>query len=250
MKLFTKLGISVVLAAALPAFAVDYAVVGLGFEDMQTKDDLDIYTPAQVWNFYNGGYSRSADGTTDLVLGPDNYAVPFTISALALMSTNAGGDGNFGPRYLDVQGGTALPDVGISALFFTVNSPVLNYSKGFNVGFSFYYASTAPITVTLYEGVDASGSVIGTSTFQPTSTCTLEDNTYCVWSLGSVSLAGTARSARLAGLGNQALFDNVTFGSLTPIDGAIPVPEPASYLLMAAGLAGLASAARRRVSVT
>lgn len=127
---------------------------------------------------------------------------------------------------------------------------MLNYSNGFNVGLSFYYASTAPITVTLYDGLDASGAVLGTGTFQPTSTCTLEDNTYCVWSLGSVSLSGTARSARLAGLGSQALFDNVTFGSMTPIDGAIPVPEPASIGMMALGLAGLAWAVRRRRPAT
>lgn len=115
MKRFTKLGVSVALAAALPAFAVEYAVVGLGFENMQVQENL-IYTPAQVWNFYNGGYSRSVppppppdEPPVDLVLGPDNYSVPFTSSALALMSTAAGGDGNFGPRYLDVQGARRYP---------------------------------------------------------------------------------------------------------------------------------------------
>lgn len=248
MKRLMKLGMAVALTAALPALAAEYTVVGLGFEGMQVTDDLGIYTAAQVWNFYNGGYSRSADGLNDLVLGPDNYAVPFTSSALALMSTAAGGDGNFGPRYLDKQGGETLQDVGISALYFDADSPVLNYSEGFNIGFSFYYASTAPITVTLYDGLDASGSVVGTDTFLATDTCTLEDNTYCVWSLGSVSLSGTARSVRLAGLQQQALFDNVTFGSLTPIDYAIPVPEPSSLALVALGLAGVGWAARRRRS--
>lgn len=245
MKKLTKLSIWIGLAFALPAVAAEYKAVGLGFENMQVLAN-GVYGPAQVWQFYDGGYSRSENGEIDLVLGPDNYAVPFNSSALALRSTNAGGDGNFGPRFLGEQGGTPLTGVGVSALYFLDSSPVLNYSQGFGLAFSFYYASSGGIEVTLYDGLDGSGAVVGSGIFAKTELCTLEDNAYCAWALGAVQVAGTARSVRLGGLDNQTLYDNVTFGSLTPIDGVIPVPEPSSSALLLLGLAGLGLAARRR----
>ena len=243
------LALAAALTLGLPAHAIEYSVVGLGFENMQVLDE-GIYTPAQVWNFYNGGYSRNQLGTQDLVLGPDNYAVAFNASALALRSTAADGDGNFGPRYLNSPPppDDPLTNLGVSALFFTVNDPVLNYGQGFNNGFSFYYASSAAISVTLYDGVDGGGSVLGADTFQSTPACTFVDNTYCAWSIGAVTFAGTARSVKFDGLENQALFDNVTFGSVTPIDGAVPIPEPSTYALLALGLLGIGFAARRRAA--
>jgi hypothetical protein len=246
MKRITKLGLAAFLSMSLPAWAVDYSVVGLGFEGMQVETN-GVYEAAQVWEFYNGGYSRSQDGSTNLVLGPSNYNVSFTQAALAFRSITEGmGTGNFGPRYLGTQSGPELTDVGIAALSFTIETPVLNYASGFDVGLSFYYASQSIVTVTLYEGLDASGAPVGTGTFSGTPTCDFDDNSNCAWALATIQAQGIARSVKLEGVGRQTLFDNVTFGSLTPIDGAIPVPEPGTYALMALGLAGVAWASRRR----
>ncbi|MEO7852852.1 MAG: PEP-CTERM sorting domain-containing protein [Rubrivivax sp.] len=245
MKLLTQACLLTALGASLPAFGANFAVVGLGFEGLQLANNQGTYQPAQVWEFYDGAFSRSADGSVNLVIGPD-YDVAFNASALALRSTAANGISNFAQRFLDTQGGTPLTNLGVAALFYDSNAPVLNFASGFGVGFSFYYASTAAITVTLFDGFDASGTPLGSDSFRPTPTCTLQDNSYCAWSIGAISFAGVARSVRFDGLQSQALFDNVTFGSITPIDGVIPVPEPATYALAAIGLLVVGAAARRR----
>ncbi len=244
MKLLTQACLLTVLGASLPAYSANYAVVGLGFEGTQVPNATGTYEPAQVWEFYGGGFSRSADGSVDLVLGPNNYGVVFNDSALALRSTGANGISNFAQRFLDTQTGTPL-NLGVAALFYDGDAPVLNYGGGFGIGFSFYYASTASITVTLFDGLDGSGTPVGSDSFRPTPTCTLEDNSYCAWSIGAISFSGQARSVRFEGLQSQALFDNVTFGSVTPIDGAIPVPEPTTYAMAAIGLLIIGAAVRR-----
>jgi hypothetical protein len=233
-------------------------VVGLGFENMQVQSNDGTYHEAQVWNFYNGGYSRTADGSMDLKLGPDNFGVPFNAAALALRSINQGqGTGNFGPRYLDVQPadpsnpppsgpGSLLTGLGNSVLLMTENEPVLNYAKGFTTGFSFYYAAEGQFTATVYSGLNATGNVLGSTFGTDNSGCTISDDSFCAWSIRAISFAGTALSVRFAGLENQALFDNVTFGSLTPIDSASVIPEPASMALLTLGLAGIGLAVRRR----
>jgi hypothetical protein len=249
MKLLTKACLLTVLGASLPAYSANFAVVGLGFEGTQVPNTTGTYEPAQVWEFYGGGSSRTRDGSADLVLGPANYGVVFNASALALRSTAANGVSNFAQRFLDTQTGTPLNDLGVAALFYVGTAPVLNYTSdtnGFSIGFSFYYASTATISVTLFDGLDGSGTPIGNDSFRPTPTCTLEDNSFCAWSIGAISFSGLARSVRFEGLPNQALFDNVTFGSVTPIDGAIPIPEPSTYALAGFGLLIIGAAVRRR----
>jgi hypothetical protein len=236
------------LGASLSAHGAKYAVVGLGFEGAQVPDATGTYQPAQVWEFYGGGSSRSADGSELLVLGPDDYGVNFNDSALALRSTAANGVSNFAQRFLDTQNGTPLNNLGVAALFYDGDAPVLNYGRGFGTGFSFYYASTASITVTLFDSVNGGGTPLGSDSFQPTPTCTLEDNSFCAWSIGAISFTGIARSVRFEGLQSQALFDNVTFGSVTPIDGAIPVPEPSTYLMATFGLLLVGATVRRRRS--
>ena len=247
MKRITQIGMVAALAASSSAWAVDYSVVGLGFENLQVLDSqAGVYLPAQVWQFYDGGYSRTEDGGTNLLQGPD-YNVVFNDSALAYRSIAEGnGTGNFGPRYLDTQSGPLLTGLGIAALAFTVDTPVLNYASGFGAGFSFYYASQGTVTVTLYSGLDGTGSIVGSGSFLRTPTCDLDDNSNCAWALAALSVNGTARSVKLDGIARQTLFDNVTFGSRTPIDGVVPVPEPTAYALMAVGLLGVGLATRRR----
>ena len=60
---------------------------------------------------------------------------------------------------------------------------------------------------------------------------------------------GTAMSIEFAGVANQIVFDDVTFGSVNP--GG--VPEPATWVMMLLGFGGLGfagySASRKSVAV-
>lgn len=246
MNVFTKAAVALVTAIALPSFGAQFSVVGLGFEGVQQEFNGG-YPEAQVWEFYDGGFSRSEDGLTNLEQGPD-YDVVFNSSALAERAFNANGNGPFGPRYLNTQNGPVLDNLGNSALFFRLDEAVLNFANGFSQGFSFYYASTSELTVTLYEGLDGGGALLGEGSFSPTPTCTFDDISYCAWSIGAIAFTGNAQSVRLGGLGSQALFDNVTFGSVLPIDGVIPIPEPSTWALLGAGLLLVAGVARKRAS--
>jgi hypothetical protein len=69
----------------------------------------------------------------------------------------------------------------------------------------------------------------------------------------ATAYTGTASSKLFAGYVNASTFTSVTFSATAPDDGIdfdraqlAAVPEPASYALMALGLAGLAGATRMR----
>ena len=54
----------------------------------------------------------------------------------------------------------------------------------------------------------------------------------------------SARSISFAGVANQIVFDDVTFGSVTPGGGA--VPEPATWAFMILGFGAIGGAMRRQ----
>ena len=81
------------------------------------------------------------------------------------------------------------------------------------------------------------------------SICAASGQSRCIWSIGSLGLSETAYAIVFTGTGFQTAIDNLTFGSVTPIDGIVlppPIPEPSTQALLAGGLLALAWIARRR----
>jgi len=65
---------------------------------------------------------------------------------------------------------------------------------------------------------------------------------FCPFSPVGVTFAGVAKSIDFAGVENQIVFDDVTFGSSTP--GG--TPEASTWVMMMLGLAGVGLVARRK----
>lgn len=198
------------LAVAAPAFS---AIVVLDFEGV---GDFNA-----VGDFYNGG-------------GGTNYGVSFSADTLALVDADAGGSGNFANE----------PTADTIMFFLNANNAILNYAAGFTTGFSFFYSSSEAASVTVYDGVDGTGNVLGTINLaaQGFENCVGDPSgSFCNWSAVGVAFAGTAKSIDFGGTANQTGFDNITFGSDRPV-----VPEPSTYALMLAGLGSVGMMIRRR----
>ncbi len=200
------------LAVAVPASA---AVVVLDFEG------LGNLTP--VGDYYNGAGPASK-----------NFGVSFSPDTLAIIDADAGGTGNIANE--------PTPDTVM--FFLNSNNAILSNAAGFTTGFSFFYSSAQAASVTVYDGLNGTGNVLGSINLaaQFNDGCTGDPTgQYCNWTAVGVAFAGTAKSIDFGGTANRVAFDNITFGSDVPV-----VPEPGTYVLMALGLAGLGLVARRR----
>jgi hypothetical protein len=217
---------------AAPAYAAAAPIV-LTFEGV---GDL-----ANIQNFYNGGTDSQGHS------GP-NVGVSFVTGALGLIDQDAGGSGNI-----------AREPSGQTILFFLdTASAIMTVPAGFDTGFSFFFSANPQVgngTVTVYDGINGTGNVLATSVLNasltPQSGCGGGDpnGTYSCWAPVGVAFSGIARSIAFGGAANFIVFDDVTFGSVTPGGGGTgggggTVPEPASMMLF--GLATLGAATRRR----
>ena len=129
------LGVSLVLSGASPAGASPVALV-LTFEGLKDIEN--------ILDFYNGG-------TGSLGSSGPNYGVSFGPSALAIIDSDAGGGGNFANE----------PSPDTIAFWLSGASLVMNVAAGFDTGFSFFYSSSTAATITVYDGLNATGNVLG-----------------------------------------------------------------------------------------
>lgn len=205
MKTLKKLAVAAALAASLPAFA---DIVVLDFEGIAAPG-----TNAPIGNYYA------------------SLGVSFNDDALAINGYN----------------GSNEPTPTSVLFFLSGSAATLNYANGFDTGFSFYFSSNSDNgMVTVYDGLNSTGNVLAQLALPKQANTNCPPGSvgyYCNWTAIGVAFAGTAKSIDFAGAPNYIAFDNVTFGSDTPV-----VPEPSTYALMALGLAGIGFAARRRKS--
>jgi hypothetical protein len=233
------------MAVALPASAAF------------TLDFEGIANNAQINGFYDGGTDSAGNSGV-------NYGVLFGTNTLGAIDKDAGGTGNFENE--------PSPS---TVMFFLSGSAVLNYTQGFTGGFSFYYSSEKNAVVNVYDGLNATGSVVGTILLEPQSNkncSTAGDNDFCNWTQAGVTFSSLAKSIDFGGTVNLIGYDNMKFGVDTPQgppvippvippigEGPVippggshgggvvnPIPEPSTYALMLLGLATVVIAARRR----
>lgn len=181
---------------------------------------------ASVNDFYNGGTDSVGNSGT-------NYGINFSSNSLGLIDSSAGGSGN-----------TGNDPSGVTNLFFLEGgAATMNVAAGFDTGFSFYYAANVAGSITVYDGLNATGNILATL-FLPTT-----PNAYYSWFPIGVAFAGVAHSVDFGGAANYITFDNITLGAVTP--GNPGVPEPASWALMVSGFGAVGGAmrARRKVAV-
>jgi hypothetical protein len=234
-----RLAIALLVTAAVPA-AARAQVTLIDFEFIQGPQSSQ-----PIGDYYNGGFSG---GPTPAGPGP-NLGVTFSSNALGVCREDLPGcGGNFA--------GAPTPR---GILFFLGGSAAtLNYDGGFTTGFSFFYtAINQPGFVRVFDGLNGTGSLLATIDLATTpstpGTGPCADNPggqFCPFVPIGVSFAGTARSIDFGGTINQIGFDNITFGSAVPCESTgschSVVPEPSTYALLAAGLAGIAAVTRRR----
>jgi hypothetical protein len=230
---FTK---STIAAAVLMASGLAQAsVVVLDFEGINATYPSGF---AFVQDFYNNG--TSSDGTS----GTD-YGISFTSNAQAICLNTPGTTCSNTSR-----GGLGDPTSQLGGLFFLSGAETyMNVTGGFDTGFSFFYS--APFntgSVSVYDGFNGTGNVLATFALPLTSSTCTGVGQFCPFEAAGVSFSGTALSVAFAGVANQIVFDDVTFGSSNPGDPGNQVPEPASLALVSIALlgAGVASSRRRR----
>ncbi len=187
------------LLSAAPAFS---APVTLDFEGASSFGSIDGY--------YNGGTDQYGAS------GP-NLGVSFGLDALALSNDGVSGPGSNGEFYSNAPSpGTVMAVAGPSA--------ALNVASGFVGEVSFYYSSSAASSVSLFSGLDGTGSLLGTISLDANGCA--DGSPYCFWKLATLDFSGVAQSIQFGGA-SLAAFDNVTVA---------PVPLPAAAWLLVSAL--------------
>lgn len=234
MKFSKNLLVAAGLAVAMAPAMAD--VVSLNFEGINVSYPSTNY--ANISNFYNGG--TSSQGTTGT-----NYGISFGSNALAICLNTLTGECSNTSR-----GGLA-PGSDKGGLFFLNGSETyMNVAAGFTTGFSFNYVSTSFAgAVNVYDGANGTGNILATLNLAPNDgPCAGYSASFCPFSASGVSFSGTAHSIGFAGVANQIVFDDVTFGSAIPGSAVPAVPEPSTYALMALGMSVIGVFVRRRKS--
>ncbi len=209
----------------ISALAVGLLSATSAFSGPITLDFEGATSFASVADYYNGG-TDGAGASFDA-----NFGVSFAGDALALSNdgTGSGANGEFFTHA--PSAGTVLAPVGADA--------ALNRSVGFINTASFYYSSSQVASVSLFSGLNGTGTLLGSFNLLANATLGCSDSAFCHWDLASLAFNGVAQSIQFGSAAGVAGFDNVTI---------TPVPVPAAIWLMLSGLSGLGVWSRRKSS--
>lgn len=195
---------------------------------------LDALANEGPADYYNGGAGSLGS------VGGTNYGISFGTDTLTCASIENGGCNTS-----EIPGGPGANAIS----FLSGPGDVMNVSAGFTDGFSFFYTSPfSPGTVTVWSGLDGTGTLLATLSLSQTvngvGDAACNGANYCPYVASGVSFAGVAESVDFSGTANGIGFGDITIGS--QIAGA--VPEPGGMALVLAGLSvlGIRSRLQRR----
>lgn len=189
------------LAALLTFFTLLHSAEARGGSEwpVLTFEGLEHFEPIE--DYYAGGVGGEGSGP-----GPD-YGITFSDNALAIISEEAGGTGNFANN----------PSGDITMSFVAGDAATLNVPSGFEVGFSFFYsAAFVSGEVIVYDGVDATGNVLATLQLPVTPPTGATPHDFDNWQPIGVEFEGVARSVDFGGATDGIGFDNITVGRDDP----------------------------------
>jgi len=106
---------------------------------------------------------------------------------------------------------------------------LINVLDGFTA-LNFSYGTMAPATISVYSGLNGTGTLLGTGVF---------NGNAMAFAPGAVAFSGLAHSVRMTATPSHAALDDVAFTM------AAPIPEPHTWAMLGAGLA-IVFVARRR----
>lgn len=210
------------------------AAITLNFEDIAT---YPTDSGVQILEFYNGGTAGNGKS------GP-NLGVSFTTGAQLLCFDTAGVDCSNSSK-----GGLGVPGSEKYGMYFSDSNPFMNVADGFDTGFSFAYANpfNALTTVTIFDGLDGSGSILASLSLGQTTTGACLGADYCPMQNAALAFTGIGRSVLFGGSVNAQTFDDFTFGSVTV--GAIPEPSTWAMMLLGMGFIGASMRRKNRQSI-
>jgi hypothetical protein len=239
MRINFKAGALAALAfASLAGAAHAESTVTLTLGGLHTGDYID--------NFYNGGFGSTTNTGTSLTVGPGpNLGFTFSPNANVQAAGHSSSTGN-GKFENNPSGQSEI-------LYFasTTGQSIMDFSAGFDslsFNYSFSGNSTANNgeTVSIWSGLDGTGTLLDTLTLNAagqTTACTAPLDAYCSWSAVTGSGFTGAESAVFAP-NSQTL--STEFDGLQVTTPVAPVPLPAAGWLLLSGLAGIGAATRRR----
>jgi len=214
------------------AASAQAAVITLNFEGVAPYPNGNNVL---VNEFYNGGTSSAG------LSGP-NLGVEFNGDVLLLCLNTVGTNCSNTSK-----GGFGVAGSDKGAIYFLSGNPIMNVAAGFDTGFSGVFSApfTPGTTIKVWSDLNAGGSLLASLTLGTTTAagCSIAGQ-YCPFENFSLAFAGTAKSVQFGGTLNQQVFDDLTFGSLTP-----GIPEPGTWAMLIAGFGLVGAAARRRRAV-